>query len=169
MDRVEWKAKFMSRVFKNDHQLDIMEFYCLVGPYAETLAFNAVIESNCTYIRREISCHNRAMERIEDIIDTLPRLDESIITEEQELYFTDGLALFVQSLQKIAAQNPFPEVYEDIEYLGQKFCKTVSDMLGECIGTKERRMRVEYELEILAEMINAEKEHLKIKKMSCGK
>lgn len=105
---------------------------------------------------------------MEDIIDAIPRLDESILTEVQESMYAEGIEWFIRHLQKIADQNPMAEVFEDLRFLAQKFCTTVNQSLGECISTKERRMRITYELEILRQMINAEPEHIKIQKMNCG-
>lgn len=151
---------WMSRLFKNDHILDIGEFQCLTGPYLENLVFNAWEEKNCTYVVSGIPCIQRVFERLDDIIQTMEilHMDETVLTHN---IYLNGVVNLILAMQQILRQNPFehvlfeltPMVYDMIRWLDVALYKALMAERS-CFSVMERRMRVKHELQILGIMMD---------------
>ena len=106
MPRVEYKSVWLSRLIKNDHILDIEEFRCLTIQYAMNLAYNSDPIKNCD---EEIE---RVLERFEDVICVIGRLDLSTLNPWEQDLFLDGIDILLRQMGIVAKNNPESPVLE---------------------------------------------------------
>ena len=149
--RVEFKAKLLSQVVKNDGRLDVAEARIIAIYLSRSLAYNTdPLKNSDLQIERSIV-------RMLDLVGVFPRLDLRFVKLADQDAFLQGLWHMLRySFHYVCLQAPpkfTPLLARVAIRLKLSLEKTIK--FGGCPGTREWRQRVNGELQIFAGMTGA--------------